>query len=176
MPCISHWWCLPYDIFKLCHRVSHLTKSWTTLCDMTHISSNWLYDRQNIYVTTIVIITITRRLSYKWYNRMFWKYPFQRNTALLIMLRAPFHKWWLLIFVYIHHTKSVHIIIIIVICDTFLIGSTDKHLSKECFVSCLVALFVFCWNINRSVEHGISDNKYGSWYHHDGILQLQHMV
>jgi hypothetical protein len=74
---------------------------------------------------------------------MFWKYPFQRNTAPLIMLRAPFNKCWLLLFLYIHHTNIVHIIIIIVICDTFLIGSTDKYLSQEWFVSCLVALFCF---------------------------------
>jgi hypothetical protein len=27
-----------------------------------------------------------------------------------------------------------------------------------------------------SVEHGISENKYRSWYNNDGILQLQHLV
>jgi hypothetical protein len=144
MPCISHLWCLPYCIFKFCHRVSHLTKSWTTLCDMTHISSNGLYDRQHNYITSIFASSITRRLRNKWFHQMCWKYPLQRNTAPLITLRVPFHKWWLLLFVYIHHTNIVHIIIIIFICDTFLIGSTDKHLSQECFVSCMVALFVFC--------------------------------
>jgi hypothetical protein len=107
---------------------------------MTHISSNGLYDRQQMYVTTICASTITRRLRYKWRRQMFWKYQFQMNMAPLIMIQAPFHKCWLLLFVYIHQTNIVHIIIIIVICDTFLIGSTDKHLAQECFVSCLVAL------------------------------------
>jgi hypothetical protein len=121
---------------------SHLAKSWSTLCDMTHISSNGLYDRQYIYIPTIVAITVTCRLRYKWCHPMFWKYKFERNTAPLLMMRAPVHKLWLL-FVYIHHTDIVHIIISIVMCDTFLIGNTGKHLSHECLVSCLVALCVF---------------------------------
>jgi hypothetical protein len=47
----------------------------------------------------------------------------------MIMIWAPFQKCWL-IFLYIHHTNIVHIIIIIVICDTFMIGSTGKHLDQ----------------------------------------------
>jgi hypothetical protein len=106
---------------------------------------------------------------------MFWKYQFQRNKSPLIMIRAPIHKC-LLLFVYIYHTNIVRIIIIIVICDTCLIGSTGKHLAQECILSCLVALFVFCCYGERSVERGMSDNKYGSWCKHYGILQLQHLV
>jgi hypothetical protein len=36
----------------------------------------------------------------------------------------------------------MHIVIIIVVCDTFLIDSTAKHLPQECFVRCPVALFL----------------------------------
>jgi hypothetical protein len=34
----------------------------------------------------------------------------------------------------------------------------------------------FHWNIDRSVEGGILNNKHGSWYNHDIILQLQHLL
>jgi hypothetical protein len=48
--------------------------------------------------------------------------------------------------------------------------------TSPCLVTCMLALFVFCCNIDRSVERGISDKIYGSWYNHDVILQLQHWL
>jgi hypothetical protein len=43
-------------------------------------------------------------------------------------------------------------------------------------VTCLLALFVFRWNIDKTVERDILDAKYRSWYNHDIVLQLQELL
>jgi hypothetical protein len=40
-------------------------------------------------------------------------------------------------------------------------------------VTCILALSVFRWNIDRSGDREILDKTYGSWYNNDVILQIQ---
>jgi hypothetical protein len=45
--------------------------------------------------------------------------------------------------------------------------------SSPRLVTCLLALFVYHWNIDRAVERGFIDEAFGGWYAHDIILQIK---
>ena len=41
--------------------------------------------------------------------------------------------------------------------------------------TCLLALFVYRWNMDRAVERGLISEDYAGWYEHDIVLDLQNL-
>jgi hypothetical protein len=48
------------------------------------------------------------------------------------------------------------------------------HTSSR-LATCLLAVFVYRWNIDRAVERGLLAERYGGWYNHEIILDLQQL-
>ncbi len=58
-----------------------------------------------------------------------------------------------------------------------------KHLRKvfpgfhtaPLLATCLLALYVYRWNVDRAAERGLISEEYADWYDHDLVMELQDM-
>lgn len=48
--------------------------------------------------------------------------------------------------------------------------------SSPKLATCLLAVFIYRWNISRAIERGLIAAKYGGWFSHDIILDICKML
>ena len=48
--------------------------------------------------------------------------------------------------------------------------------SSPRLITCLLAVYVYRWNMDRAVEHGFIPKRYGGWYEHNIVLEMQELA
>jgi hypothetical protein len=69
------------------------------------------------------------------------------------------------------------------ICGSSALEGFHKHLWKlfpsfhtvPLLATCLLALYVYRWNVDRAAERGLISEEYTDWYDHDLVMELQDM-